>query len=163
MHILIPWRKHMQSFITIGQNCKSSCTHMRYPLSIYWGWKMTKFTTKKKWKQNDLTIISKPHAHIHTMKKTCKVSKRSVQNCKRSCAHKTPRVNVDERMDGRTNRRKFARLLSCPAKADATTKDLALHMKRLLGRRITWSANSYFSEMIPKKSRNVVFCIVINS
>ena len=32
---------------------------------------------------------------------TCKVSKRSVQNCKRSCAHKTPRVNVD----GWTNRR----------------------------------------------------------
>ena len=30
---------------------------------------MTKFTIWKK-KKNDLTIISKPHAHPHTMKKT---------------------------------------------------------------------------------------------
>ena len=37
----------------------------RYPLSIHQGRKMTKFT---KW--NNLTIISKPHAHPHTMKKT---------------------------------------------------------------------------------------------
>ena len=129
--------------------------------------------------KNYLTIISKPHAHPHTMRKTyakfqngpyktvrgvaltrgthclyiegekwlssqcgrsdkkcsnnyaqttctssyheentCKVSKWSVQNCKRSCAHKTPRVNVDgktngrteERPDGRTNGQKLARL-----------------------------------------------------
>ena len=26
------------------QNCKRSCAHKRYPLSFYWGWKMTKFT-----------------------------------------------------------------------------------------------------------------------
>ena len=103
---------------------------------------MTKFTMWKKAKKYDLTIISKPHAHSHIMKKThakfhnnhnnryktvrgvaltrgtnclyikggkidkkiltiiskphahphgeniCKVSKQSVQNCKRSCAHK---------------------------------------------------------------------------
>ena len=53
--------------------------------------------------KNNLTIISKPHAHPHTMKKTCKVSKRSVKNCKRSCAHKTPMVNVDGRTDERTD------------------------------------------------------------
>ena len=34
-----------------------------YPHSIYWGWKI-------KSEKNDLTIISKPHAHPHTMKKT---------------------------------------------------------------------------------------------
>ena len=76
----------------------------RYPLSIHWGWKMTKFTKWKKVTKNNLTKISKPHAHPHIMtnKNTCKVSRWSVQNCKRSCAHKTPRVNVDRWMDGRT-------------------------------------------------------------
>ena len=120
------------------QNCKGSYPHKRYPLSIYWGWKMTSFfcccdlenkvkVTKfyqffvmsqlnvhenlvriqplvhmilcrqesvqnvEKVTKNDLTIISKPHAHPHT----CKISKQSVQNCKRSCSHKTPTVNVD--------------------------------------------------------------------
>ena len=34
---------------------------------------------------------------------TSKVSKRLGQNCKRSCAHKTPRVNVDGRTGRRTN------------------------------------------------------------
>ena len=34
------------------------------------GWKMTKFTIWKKWQKNVLTIIPKPHAHPHTMKKT---------------------------------------------------------------------------------------------
>ena len=42
----------------------------RYPLSIYWGQKMTKFTKWKKWQKNNLAIISKPHAHPHTMTKT---------------------------------------------------------------------------------------------
>ena len=104
---------------------------------------MTKFTSSQcgKSNKNDLKIISKPHAHTHTMKKThakfqnnryktvrgvaltkgthClyidgekentnKVSKRSVQNCKRSCAHNTPRVNVDGRTNGRTDGRKHA-------------------------------------------------------
>ena len=50
---------------------------------------------------NNLTIISKPHAHLHTMAKThAKFKKSSVQNCKRSCAHKTPRVNVDGKTNG---------------------------------------------------------------
>ena len=30
---------------------------------------MTKFTMRKKVKQNNFTVISKPHAHSHTMKK----------------------------------------------------------------------------------------------
>ena len=36
---------------------------------------------------------------------TCKVSKQWVQNCKRSCAHKIPMLNVDGWMDGRTYER----------------------------------------------------------
>ena len=35
----------------------------------------------------------------------CKVSKWSVQNCKRSFAHKTPRVNVDGKTNGQTDER----------------------------------------------------------
>ena len=52
---------------------------------------------------------------------TCKVSKQWVQNCKRSCAHMIPMLNVDGWMDGRTNGRKLARLC-LPAKAGATKK-----------------------------------------
>ena len=69
---------------------------MRYPLSIYWeagrgGGGGGKWLCSKaeKGTKNALTIISKPHAHPHTMKNnTCKVSKWWVQNFKRSCAHK---------------------------------------------------------------------------
>ena len=148
MHIFRLWSKHVQSFKKISIKLYEQFVLTRYPLSIYWGWKMTKFTMWKKWK-NNLTITSKSHAHPHTMKKThakfhnnryktvrgvvltkgthclyiegekwlssqcwksdkkrfynytwitctssyheeniCKVSKQSVQNCKRSCAHK---------------------------------------------------------------------------
>ena len=52
------------------QNCKRSCAHKRYPLSIYWGWKITKFHNVKKVTKNVQTIILKSHAHLHTMKKT---------------------------------------------------------------------------------------------
>ena len=38
-------------------------------------------------------------------KNTCKVSKQWVQNCKRSCAHKIPMLNVDGWTDGRTDER----------------------------------------------------------
>ena len=76
----------------------------RYPLSIHGGQKMTKFTKWKKWQK----IISQLHPnHMHTSsyydENTCKVSKRSVQNCMKSCAHKTPRVNVDGWTNRRTN------------------------------------------------------------
>ena len=135
-------------------------------------------------KKHDLTIITKPHAHPHTIKKThamfqndrhkavrgvahtrgthylytegekwlskqcgksdkiwsnnyiqptcttlyhkentCKVLKWLELNCRRSCTHKTPRVNVDGWTNGRkeeqTNWRKPARL-SWPAKAGVT-------------------------------------------
>ena len=68
--------------------------------------------------------MSNPHAHPHTMKKThAKLQKKWVQNCKRSCAHKIPMLNVDGWTDGQTdectNGRKLARLC-LPAKAGAT-------------------------------------------
>ena len=97
------------------QNCKRSCPHKRYPLSIYGGWKMTKFTMWKKWqkKKSDNYIQTTCTSSYHD-ENTGKVSKQSVQNCKRSCAHKTPRVNVDRktngRMNGRTGWQKLARL-----------------------------------------------------
>ena len=159
MCIPIPWRKHMQNFIRIGTKLKRGCTHKRYPVFTYCGWKI-KITMWKKWQKNDLTIISKPYTQPHTMKwihakfqtdqyktvrtvtlmryplsiywgwkmtkvqmwqkwsnnyiqikctssyhekNTCKVSKWSVQNCEKSCAHKTPR-------NGWTNRWKLERL-----------------------------------------------------
>ena len=93
-----------------AQNWKRSCAHKKYPLSIYRGekwlssqcWKMTKIV---------LTIIFKPHAHLHTWRKHMQSFKRigRVQNCKWSCAHKTTRVNVD----GKTNRRTDERTGTC--------------------------------------------------
>ena len=91
----------------------------RYQLSVHWGRKMTKFTKWKKVTKNNLTNISKPHAHAsYHDENTCKVSRQSVHNCKRNCTHKTPKVNVDSqdtqgkcwRMDERTNGQKLARL-----------------------------------------------------
>ena len=70
MHILIPWRKCMQSFIIIGTKTQRSCAHRKYQLFIYKGWKLTKFTMWKKVTKNYLTIISKPHAYPHSMIKT---------------------------------------------------------------------------------------------
>ena len=70
------------------QNCKRSCAHKRYPLSIYWGWKITKFTMWKKWQKCSNNYTQTICTSSYHEENTCKVSKRSVQNCKRSCAHK---------------------------------------------------------------------------
>ena len=74
MHILIPWRKHMQSFNTIGtklwEELHSQEVPTVYILRVKNDWKMTKFTMRKKVTKNVLTMIPKPHAHPHTMKKT---------------------------------------------------------------------------------------------
>ena len=45
------------------QNCKRSCAHNKYPLSIYSGWKMTKFTMPKKW-QKLIQQLCPIHMHI---------------------------------------------------------------------------------------------------
>ena len=54
----------------------------------------------KNWSNN--YVQSKCTSSYHE-ENTCKVSKQWVQNCKRSCAHKIPMLNVDGWMDGRTN------------------------------------------------------------
>ena len=98
MHIFRPWRKHKQIFKKIGiklyEDLRSQGTHCLLIEVKKW------LSSQSGKSDNNLTIISKPHAHPHTMMKT-----RSVQNCKRSCAHKTPRVNVDWWTNGRTNGR----------------------------------------------------------
>ena len=44
------------------KNCKRKCAHNKYPLSIYSGWKMTKFTMPKKWQK--LIQLCPIHMHI---------------------------------------------------------------------------------------------------
>ena len=69
MQIFRPWRKYVQSFKKIGiklyEELRSQGTHCLYIEVEKWlssrSGKMTK---------NDLTTISKPHAHPHTMTKT---------------------------------------------------------------------------------------------
>ena len=87
----------------------------RYPLSMHWGWKMTKFTLWKKWQKWSNNYIQTTCTSLYHEENTCKVSKQPVQNCKRSCAHKIPRVNVDERADGNLRQ-------SSPATAGATIR-----------------------------------------
>ena len=70
MHIFRLWRKYVQSSKMISIQLYKGVVLTRYPLFIYWGWKMPKFTMWKKVKKHNLTITSKPHAHPHTMKKT---------------------------------------------------------------------------------------------
>ena len=72
----------------------------------------------KNWSKNYVQSTCTSSYHEEN---TCKVSKQWVQNCKRSCAHKIPMLNVDGRTYERTNGRKLARLC-LPAKAGATKK-----------------------------------------
>ena len=51
------------------QNCKRSCAHNKYPLSIYSGWKWLSWQCRKSDKIYP-TTMSNPPAHPHTMRKT---------------------------------------------------------------------------------------------
>ena len=44
-------------------------------------------------KKNNQKIISKAHAHLHSMQKTSE----KLENCKRSCTHKVPSIFSSER------------------------------------------------------------------
>ena len=78
----------------------------------------------KKWSNNYIQTTCTSSYHEEN---TCKVWKWSVQNCKRSCAHKIPRVNVDGKTngwtDGRTNGWKLA-CLSRPCKSRCDKNEL---------------------------------------
>ena len=50
MHILIPWWKHAK-FQKDRYKIVWGVVFTRYPLSIHWGQKMTKFTKWKKWQK----------------------------------------------------------------------------------------------------------------
>ena len=51
--------------------------------------------------KNNITIISKPYAHPHTMKKTpAKFQKDQYKTVRGVSPYKTPRVTVDRQMDG---------------------------------------------------------------
>ena len=69
MHIFRPWRKHVQSFKKMGtklyEELRSQGTHCLYVEVEKWQVHKVEKVTK-----NNLTTISKPHAHPHTMTKT---------------------------------------------------------------------------------------------
>ena len=77
----------MKITYTKFQKCKRSCAHNKHPLSIYSGWKMTKFTMSKKWQNWSNNYVQSTCTSSYHEENTCKVSKQLVQNCKRSCAH----------------------------------------------------------------------------
>ena len=78
-------KKHGQSFKKIGIKFMRSCAHkvptvyllrVKNEVPTVCILRVTKVHNVEKSDKNDLTIISKPHAHPHTMKKknACKVS-----------------------------------------------------------------------------------------
>ena len=97
----------------------------------------------KIWSNNYVQSICTSSYHEEN---TCKVSKQWVQNCKRSCAHKIPMLNVDGwtdgRQDERTNGRKLARLC-LPAKAGAT-KRVEAYKNLYLMQEVTGWKNKHF-------------------
>ena len=73
-------------------------THCLYNQGEKWlSWQCRK--SDKNWSNNYVQSTCTSSYHEEN---TCKVSKQWVQNCKRSCAHKIPMLNVDGWTDGRT-------------------------------------------------------------
>ena len=69
MHIFRPWRKHVQSFKKIGIKLYEGCAY-NVPTVYTLRSEIDKVHKVEKVIKNNPTIISKPHAHPHTMKKT---------------------------------------------------------------------------------------------
>ena len=108
MHIFRPWRKHVQSFKKIGIKLYEELC-FKVPTVYTLRSKKDLVHKVEKVTKINLTIISKSYHDENT----CKVSKRLVENCKRSCAHKTPRVNAD----GWTDRWMAKRTETCTPKS----------------------------------------------
>ena len=85
MHIFRPWLKKCAKFQKDWYKIVWGVVLTRYPTTPL-------YTEVENVTKNNLTIIAKPHAYPHT-------KKRSIQNCKRSCTHKVPRITVDGRTD----------------------------------------------------------------
>ena len=99
MHMFRPWRKYVQSFKKIVIKIVWGVALTRYLLSIHWGRKRISSQSGKSDKKLYNNYIQTTCTSSYHDENTCNVSKKLVQNCKRSCAHKTPRVNVDGRTD----------------------------------------------------------------
>ena len=105
-HMLIfrPWKKYVQSFKKIGiklyEELRSQGTHCLYIEVEKWLSSQSEKSEKISNNYIQTTCTSSHHEENISI-----VSKRSVKNCKRSCAHKTPMVNVDGRTDERTDGR----------------------------------------------------------
>ena len=114
MHIFRPWRKHVQSFKKIGiklyEELRSQGTHCLYIEVEKW----LSSQSGKSDKKESNNYIQTTCTSSHHEENICKVSKRSVKNCRRSCAHKTPRVNVDGGTEGRTDKRTETFTLKSP-------------------------------------------------
>ena len=73
IHIFIPCRKHLQSFKTNGGKLKKELrlqgTHCLYTL-IAFHTKKKRLSSQSRKSEKKLSIIPKPHAHLHSMQKT---------------------------------------------------------------------------------------------
>ena len=89
MHILIPWRKHMQRSINRYKNCKS-CTHKMYPLPIYWGekWLSSQCGKKdKKWSNNYIQTTCTSSYHEENICKGQLIGIKTVRVALTRCTH----------------------------------------------------------------------------
>ena len=119
MHILVPWGKHAK-FQNNWYKTVRGVALTRDTLCLYnQGEKWLSSQCRKSDKNWSNNYVQSTCTSSYYEENTCKVSKQLVQNCKRSCTHKIPMLNVDWWTDGRTNGWKLARLC-LPAKAGAT-------------------------------------------
>ena len=124
MYILIPWGKQFQNnwYKTVRGVALTRDTLCLYNRGEKWQSSQCR-KSDKNWSNNYVQSTCTSSYHEEN---TCKVSKQWVQNCKRSCAHKIPMLNVDGWTDERTNGQKLARLC-LPAKAGATKMYFVTH------------------------------------
>ena len=103
--------------------------------------------TKKSNNNSQSTCTSSYHDE-----NTCKISRRSVQNCKRRCAHKTPKVNVNGRtngrMNGRTGRMTDKRTETCKPKSPMLKQvrrkgHVTIWNQHLIALHVHWKSWSY--------------------
>ena len=111
MPSLIPWRIthakfHYNWYKSVRRLAVTRGTHCLYIAGEKWLRYL--YIAGEKWLSSQCGNIQTTCTSSYHEENTCKVSKRSIQNCKRSCAHNTPRVNVEERTDGWMNRWKLA-------------------------------------------------------
>ena len=88
----------------LSLDCMRSCAHKVPTVYTLRSKNDLSSQSGKRDKKKSINYIQTTCTSSHHEENICKVSKRSVKNCKRSCAHKTPMVNVDGRTDRWTDR-----------------------------------------------------------